>query len=112
MTDPLNALGQQLTHGILTVVMPLALLAMVVGVLMREGLEAFGKWLGGAIRGRREKGRAAVYSQMTNDEVLDAPHCPKCNGLMVLRKAGRGAHVGESFWGCNSFPKCRGTRRK
>jgi len=107
--DPINALGQQLTHKILTTVFPLAFLAMVLGVTMREGLEAFGKWLGGSIRRGRTRSRAAVYAQMTNDEVLDAPHCPKCNGLMVLRKAGRGAHVGESFWGCSSFPKCRGT---
>jgi len=75
--------------------------------------EVVGKWVWvqfSDIRHGRARSRSVVYSQMTNDEVLDAPRCPKCNGLMVLRKAGRGAHIGETFWGCNSFPKCRGTR--
>ncbi len=28
---------------------------------------------------------------------------------MVLRTAGRGPNVGQRFWGCSTFPKCRGT---
>jgi restriction system protein len=38
------------------------------------------------------------------------PNCPSCNTPMVLREARRGPNVGEKFWGCTSFPKCRGTR--
>ncbi len=33
------------------------------------------------------------------------PTCPACKGPMVLRTAGRG-----QFFGCKSFPRCRGTR--
>jgi ribosomal protein L37AE/L43A len=40
----------------------------------------------------------------------DAPHCPSCNRLMVKRKARQGSRAGAEFWGCSSFPKCRGTR--
>ena len=35
----------------------------------------------------------------------DAPRCPYCGGEMVLRKR-RGD--GKSFYGCRSYPKCRG----
>ena len=28
---------------------------------------------------------------------------------MVLRTAGRGPNVGQQFWGCSTFPSCRGT---
>ena len=36
--------------------------------------------------------------------------CPLCGGKMVLRTAKKGSHVGEKFWGCSGFPKCRGTK--
>lgn len=38
-----------------------------------------------------------------------APACPQCGSAMVRRVAGRGAKVGKAFWGCPTFPKCRGT---
>ncbi len=34
--------------------------------------------------------------------------CPKCGGAMVLREAKKGQNIGNKFWGCSSFPKCRG----
>ena len=36
--------------------------------------------------------------------------CPVCSGAMVGRTAKKGAHVGKAFWGCVSYPACRGTR--
>ncbi len=39
------------------------------------------------------------------------PRCPICNAEMVLRIATRGRHIGERFWGCPAFPRCRGWRR-
>ena len=36
-----------------------------------------------------------------------APNCPRCNEIMVLRTAKKGANKGNSFWGCSTFPKCR-----
>lgn len=35
----------------------------------------------------------------------EAVTCPICEGPMVSRQSARGR-----FWGCRSFPKCRGTR--
>ena len=34
--------------------------------------------------------------------------CPKCGGAMVLREFKKGQNIGNKFWGCSSFPKCRG----
>jgi restriction system protein len=38
------------------------------------------------------------------------PACPKCRATMVLRKARRGANARSKFWGCPTYPQCRGTR--
>ncbi|WP_043319504.1 nuclease-related domain-containing protein [Microbulbifer sp. HZ11] len=35
--------------------------------------------------------------------------CPKCGSKMVKRTSKRGPNAGSQFWGCSSFPKCRGT---
>ncbi len=36
------------------------------------------------------------------------PKCPKCAGDMVKRKAAKGTNAGNLFWGCSTYPKCRG----
>lgn len=41
----------------------------------------------------------------------NAPACPVCNKPMRQRKAGKGAHAGQPFWGCSGYPDCRGTRQ-
>jgi restriction system protein len=38
-----------------------------------------------------------------------APACPTCGSAMVRREAKRGAKAGTYFWGCATYPKCRGT---
>jgi restriction system protein len=38
------------------------------------------------------------------------PACPVCAKPMVLRTAKRGPNAGQDFWGCTSYPACRGTR--
>lgn len=35
--------------------------------------------------------------------------CPRCGESMVLRSARQGVRAGTRFWGCSTFPKCRGT---
>ena len=37
----------------------------------------------------------------------EAPYCPKCGGVMVLRTAKSGANAGNRFWGCSNYPNCR-----
>ncbi len=34
--------------------------------------------------------------------------CPKCKSIMVLRESKKGRYAGKNFWGCSTFPKCRG----
>jgi restriction system protein len=39
------------------------------------------------------------------------PLCPSCGAAMVIRMARRGSNAGSPFWGCTTYPTCRGTRR-
>lgn len=39
-----------------------------------------------------------------------AIQCPLCGNEMVLRTAKKGPNAGEKFWGCSTYPKCRGTK--
>jgi restriction system protein len=48
-------------------------------------------------------------SGVTNPK-SEAPTCPQCSSPMVLRTARKGSNAGSSFWGCSTFPKCRGIR--
>jgi restriction system protein len=41
---------------------------------------------------------------------LVPPGCPRCGAAMVHRTARRGANAGHQFWGCPSYPDCKGTR--
>lgn len=36
------------------------------------------------------------------------PACPKCQSPMVRRVATQGTKQGKAFYGCSTFPKCRG----
>jgi restriction system protein len=61
------------------------------------------------IRGVQTSGKIVVPPPLPERDHL-TPDCPKCGSVMVLREARRGANVGQKFWGCPNFPKCRGTR--
>lgn len=36
------------------------------------------------------------------------PLCPVCGSPTAVRRARRGSHAGEHFWGCTRYPSCRG----
>lgn len=38
------------------------------------------------------------------------PSCPRCGNPMVEHVAKMGANAGKQFWGCPSFPECKGVR--
>ena len=42
-------------------------------------------------------------------DIAATPNCPKCGSAMAKRTAKQGANIGQMFWGCANFPKCRGT---
>lgn len=41
-------------------------------------------------------------------KTVQTPGCPKCGKQMVMRKAQAGPNAGHSFWGCSSYPACKG----
>ena len=46
-------------------------------------------------------------NQMLEIQEGVAKSCPKCGSEMALRQAKKGKYVGNKFWGCTNFPKCR-----
>jgi len=46
-----------------------------------------------------------IERQPTDSEKL----CPKCSSVMVKKVAKKGKNIGNEFWACSAFPKCRHT---
>ena len=59
---------------------------------------------------RRNIGPARAVVNAAASSSVAAPLCPVCSASMVRRMAKKGASTGSEFWGCSTFPKCRGTR--
>jgi restriction system protein len=59
------------------------------------------------VHGVQETSRVTLPADKTDHW---APACPRCRATMVLRQARRGPNAGEQFWGCPTYPVCRGTR--
>ena len=53
---------------------------------------------------------APASPSATKSPAVVAPQCPVCNATMVRRTAQKGSKAGTQFWGCSTFPACRGTR--
>ena len=49
-----------------------------------------------------------LYSRITAGDYT-TPTCPQCGVKMVRREAGKGRGIGNEFWGCPSYPRCRQT---
>ena len=103
----LHQLGSQL--------MSKALAGIVLGVVVLIAVLAlrtwFERWIDRKIRRWKGKRQEKRHGSMSDDQILDAPKCPQCGGTMTLRTARKGANQGEQFWGCDQFPKCKGTRQ-
>jgi restriction system protein len=39
---------------------------------------------------------------------IATPNCPKCGAEMKKRVARQGSNAGNEFWGCSSYPACKG----
>jgi restriction system protein len=53
--------------------------------------------------------KAATTELATTAQAVSRPDCPRCGAAMELRTARQGANAGNAFWGCSTYPKCRGT---
>lgn len=63
-------------------------------------------------RARSEKQTAGGGEPSARDAKFPAatPTCPTCGAAMILRTTKRGSMAGSRFWGCSTYPACRGTR--
>jgi len=48
-----------------------------------------------------------VISDVVEIKVSEEKLCPQCGSEMALRQAKKGNNIGNQFWGCTNFPKCR-----
>ena len=55
-----------------------------------------------------KSGSTKVEAKQPNVAIA-APACPTCGSAMVKHVATRGANAGSYFWGCATYPNCRGT---
>ena len=56
---------------------------------------------------RVPRATAPIQTRSTGASAL--PDCPNCGKPMVKRMARKGRNVGNQFWGCSGFPRCKGT---
>ncbi len=56
------------------------------------------------------KNKPAVMKTPVRSENPVPPLCPLCGSKMVLRIAKKGPTPGNKFYGCSTYPKCKGTR--
>jgi restriction system protein len=54
--------------------------------------------------------KTAQHAVTATPPAAPQPNCPVCGAPMVQRRAQRGDHAGQSFWGCTQFPQCKGHR--
>lgn len=59
---------------------------------------------------QRFKDRSGKASVSPSDDTPATPACPVCGSTMVQRRARRGSHTGDTFWGCKRYPSCKGNR--
>ena len=65
--------------------------------------------IGGLERAFVEEGGYAEQLAAARREFRDqAPACPLCGKPMRQRTARQGQHAGQTFWGCTSYPECKG----
>ena len=53
--------------------------------------------------------QSAAQAPQATAKAPAQPECPRCGAAMALRTARQGANSGNTFWGCTTYPKCRGT---
>lgn len=57
----------------------------------------------------RSKTETAAPVRLVTPTDSAVPQCPRCGSSMQLRTARQGVNAGSKFWGCSTYPKCRGT---
>ena len=63
----------------------------------KDYIEKFAKWKSDIESATVEETKESCESRI----------CPRCGKPLVLRTAKKGDNIGNTFWGCSAFPKCR-----
>jgi len=58
---------------------------------------------------RNQARRSDRSDKLDKSDKSERPACPLCAQPMVLRTARKGPKTGQGFWGCSSYPDCKGT---
>lgn len=66
-------------------------------------------------RARQAQGQIQTKTAPAEPPLAATPHsgppaCPSCGAAMKLRTTRRGGNAGGAFWGCVTYPNCRGKR--
>ena len=77
------------------------------GVRQKPVIEPFGGTTD-RVEGEPQPEDASAASASEPAPVTDPLTCPKCSSPMVRRRVKSGANAGQEFWGCSTYPKCRG----
>lgn len=67
-----------------------------------------GVLLGAMIRRAEAARPTSIQVTVAATQPVDAHTCPRCGSVMVRRTAQNGAYAGQEFWGCSTFPRCKG----
>jgi NADH pyrophosphatase NudC (nudix superfamily) len=57
--------------------------------------------------GESAEGSGSIANQV-EAQINSTPQCPLCGAKMTLRVNGK---KGNQFWGCSTFPRCKGVRQ-
>lgn len=49
-----------------------------------------------------------VKDSVAKQKTSSNPACPRCGAQMVSREVKKGQKAGKKFWGCSTFPRCKG----
>ena len=64
------------------------------------------------VKESQAKGRpSSIFQESPHVATPTTPACPLCTHPMKKRTAKVGSRAGSYFWGCSTFPRCRGTRQ-
>ena len=106
MADPLAGFQHKLFVTALAYLVPATIVAGLIQIFRRDAEN----WLVAKLRALFH-GKPKPPAAQQDEMILDAPPCcPDCRRPMVKRKARKGDNRGSQFWGCSTFPRCRGTR--
>lgn len=108
--DPLAPFMHALLFKAVPVIVLCAVIGPILGSLKGGAEKIIERGVRRLVHGSNHQNPVASFPASSPPVVADAPHCPACNALMVLRQSKRGARAGQQFWGCPAYPKCRGVR--